>query len=99
MASSNLVAVETLLKLLVIGAQFPDWNSSFVPPGLTDPKYVPPYNGEGVLPLSIFLLVVTVIVVSLRLFARGYLRTSTWGWDDWFIIPATVCAVVEVPRY
>jgi hypothetical protein len=105
MSSSSYDEFEELLKLSAIAAQYPNWNASFVPPGLNDPNYVPPYNGQGVLPLAIILLVGMISIVSLRFYARGYLRTSVWGWDDWCIIPATlistainVIAIIEYTK-
>jgi hypothetical protein len=89
MSNYSVDQLELLIRLYTIGSQFQNFNKSFVPPALLDPSYVPPYNGQGVLGMSIFLGIATIIVVGLRLWTRA---SGSWGWDDWCIIPATVSA-------
>jgi len=61
------------------------------PEATTDLDVLPPWDGKESNYVTIFGLTATTLVwvaVSGRLFARR--KFSTFGADDWFVIPATV---------
>jgi hypothetical protein len=49
---------------------------------------VPAYNGVGVLVEAFLMIVFVLLAVIARLVIRW---PRGWGWDDYLIIPATVC--------
>lgn len=56
-----------------------------LPPNMFDHS-----RGPRILAGSIVLIVLTVLITGSRLLIRGLHHQLRWGWDDWFIIPASV---------
>jgi len=55
------------------------------------PNYAHPVSrGNWLITVEIVLFVITALVVSLRIYTRGWVIKS-FGIDDWLIIPAAVC--------
>jgi hypothetical protein len=82
------IATEDLLKEYQIGHLFPDFPPDFTPPWLLDPNYVAPSMQPvmyAIIGITTFLMSITVIA---RLIVRSPLKKSSWGFDDWLIIPA-----------
>jgi hypothetical protein len=85
--------IAQLLKLQKIGELYPDYPPNFVPPGLSNPNYVPPFRGHYLFNSAVVLSALLLIIVPLRLIVRLRFRQSAWGWDDTLIIPATILAL------
>ena len=86
-AHENLTEVFAFLRY---ASTFPDYPKDFIPPGLKDPNYVPPYRGNTALAVVITFMILATAVVTARLWVRKYRMKGSWGIDDWFIIPALV---------
>jgi hypothetical protein len=83
--------IQDLLSVLKIAQSFADYPKNFIPPALSDPCYVAPFNGQAILGTAFAFAIITLIVVVLRLYVRVRYRRASWGYDDTLIIPATVC--------
>jgi hypothetical protein len=53
------------------------------------------YNGEPLVVVAVFFLVLTYISVSLRFFVRLFI-TKSFQCDDWLMLASLVRAVLEV---
>jgi hypothetical protein len=80
---------QDLARLIAAAKRFPDYPAEFVPPAWVNSDYVPPYDGRPAFVANVVMTTVVLLVFCLRMFIRGIWRKSTWGWDDWVIIPAT----------
>jgi len=80
--------VEDLLSLEPLLANNPNAPTNFIPPGVVDPSYVPPYQGGVLLIVVVVTMIVVYSVVGLRLWVRkGSVGIRA---DDWLVLAATV---------
>lgn len=57
------------------------------------PNYVNPESrGPGLTIIELIMLPLSLMFLGLRLYVRGRLLRKT-GWDDWFMVIASVCHV------
>jgi hypothetical protein len=90
MANANGDNIGSLLIYLQWAETFPDFPKNFTFPSLTDPNYVPPYNGQSIIISNWILMPLALLLVIARLAARTFRGQRRLGWDDWVIIPATI---------
>lgn len=98
--SSGLVAPLTpddlqlleLLRLFTENNGLTEFGKDYIPPRYTDPNYVPPHIGHGLLVMGTVLLVVTCLVVAGRYYARLFIAGGV-GADDITIGIATVSSM------
>lgn len=53
------------------------------------PEYLREYSGGTLIAVSVVFIVLDLFFVGLRELARHRTK-ATWGWDDYFILPALV---------
>jgi hypothetical protein len=83
--------LQDLLDFFVFAQKtYPDFPPNFTAPWLTDPTYVSPYHGNGVIIVNWILMPLALFFVTARLYVRSYRGDGKWGWDDWLIVPATI---------
>jgi len=80
---NDLLALE---PLLVSNPAFP---KNYLPPGLLNPTYVPPYQGNNLVIVVIITMVMVYPIVGLRLWVRW--KSVGISTDDWLVFAATVC--------
>jgi hypothetical protein len=86
---------ELLVQYLKYASTFPDFPPNFIPPGFTDPSYVPPYKGTPLMIVNCISIGLAVIIVTSRIFVRMFWRGNRTGADDWTMVLATVCQTEE----
>ena len=52
-------------------------------------EYLEAYSGGRLVAVAALFIVLDLLFVALREVAR-YLTKATWGWDDYFLVPALV---------
>lgn len=79
---------EELIELSVLTGTSSAYPKGFLPPGVGNSSYVPPYQGSVLLIIVIITMLAVYPVVGLRLWARS--RSTGLGVDDWLVLSATV---------
>jgi hypothetical protein len=96
MANVNLSNPEDVKKFVALSqydSRYSDYPPNFVPPGLIDPHYVPPYRGTVVVVICWVTIAIATIIVCARLAVRRFWSGMTLGWDDWIVIPALIVTI------
>lgn len=81
-----------MLRVFTANNGLTEFGKDYVPLRYTDPNYIPPHIGHGLLVISTVLLVVTCLVVAGRYYARLFIAGGV-GADDITIGVATVRSV------
>jgi len=82
------LSTEELLEVLPLRALLISLPENFIPPGVTDPNYDPPYRGKELLITIIAMMCLVYPVVISRFVIRH--KTVGMKADDWLMLAATV---------
>lgn len=81
--------VRALVRLLQLNID----NSKGISFGPLPPNVRDDSRGQRIVAGCIILIILITLITGSRLLIRGLHQKLKWGWDDWFIIPAALCAI------
>ena len=81
-------SLEDVLKIAPFAGIMSELPVGFLPPGFTNPNYVPPDRGPLLMILMIIIILTVYPVVGFRFWVRR--RTTGLGADDWLMFAALV---------